>query len=127
MDKLNRSSIPFIARHTKVLVRADFKVSVLAILDNEKVKQTPPEKYTVVAIGDKVENLELNDQVVLSSTSYPQLINFTWNNQSLEFKQKLQKENKAIIGNPNINFSEYFLVDNIDVVGVIPVAQDTLC
>lgn len=115
-----KTKIPFQPMGNRIVVRADFKVSTLNILNMEELSKITPEKYTVVAVSDEVTKIQLDDIVRVDSVrGCPRLLNFDWNDQSLETKQNIHQAGKNIVGLGTVPFSEYFIVDVIDVLGIV--------
>ena len=104
-------------RGNKVLVRADFKISTLNILNDEIINKTVPESYTVIACSKNIKDIAIGSEVILERGYTPMLIDFPWNDQSLKRKQSIHKNNKSIVGASTITFSEYLLVDDYAIVG----------
>ena len=60
------TKIAFSPRGNKVLLRADFEVSTLNILNNEEINKIPAKSYTVRAIAENVKGLKVGDKVIYS-------------------------------------------------------------
>lgn len=92
-SKTMETKIAFSPRGNKVLLRADFEVSTLNILNNEEINKIPAKAYTVMAVAE-------NDT------------------QTLAAKQKVHREGKSIVGVGTVKFSDLVLVDEYSIVGV---------
>lgn len=57
------TKIAFSPRGNKVLLRADFEVSTLNILNNEEINKIPAKAYTVMAVAENVKGLNVGDKV----------------------------------------------------------------
>lgn len=68
------TEIAFSPRGNKVLLRADFEVSTLNILNNEGINKIPAKAYTVMAIAENVKGLRVGDKVKLENDCIPILI-----------------------------------------------------
>lgn len=112
--KANQIIIP---RGNKILIRADFKISTLNILNEEIINKTTPESYTIVSCSKDIKDLKPGDEVLLERGYTPMLIDFPWNDQSLRAKQSIHTSGKSIVGASTIKFSEYLLVDDFAIVG----------
>lgn len=113
-----KENVSFIPRGNKVLVRAEFEVSTLNILNDEVINNTPAKSYTVVAVSDKVIDLHVGDKVKLENGAIPTLISIPNDTQTLRAKQTIHREGKAITGVGTVKFSEYLLVDEYAIVGI---------
>lgn len=113
-----KTIVDFIPRGDYVLLRADFRISSLNILNDEVINKIPAESYYVVAMSDTVLDLEVGDKVKIEPNIIPILINIPNNTQSLRAKQEVYKSGKAISGVSDITFSEYILVHSYSVIGV---------
>lgn len=113
-----KENVSFIPRCNKVLVRAEFEVSTLNILNDEEINKIPAKSYTVVAVSDKITDLNVGDKVKLENGAMPTLISMPGDNQTLRAKQKVYREGKAIMGVGTVKFSEYLLVDEYAIVGI---------
>lgn len=58
-SKTMETKIAFNPRGNKVLLRADFEVSTLNILNNEEINKIPAKSYTVRAIAEMSKVLKL--------------------------------------------------------------------
>jgi hypothetical protein len=92
-SKTMETKIAFSPRGNKVLLRADFEVSTLNILNNEEINKIPAKAYTVMAIAENVKGLKVGDKVKLENGCIPTLIG-------------------------TVKFSEFVLVDEYYIVGV---------
>lgn len=112
------TKIAFSPRGNKVLLRADFEVSTLNILNNEGINKIPAKSYTVRAIAENVKGLKVGDKVKLENGCIPTLIRMPGDTQTLAAKQKIYREGKSIVGVGTVKFSEFVLVDEYSIVGV---------
>lgn len=117
-SKTMETKIAFSPRGNKVLLRADFEVSTLNILNNEEINKIPAKAYTVMAVAEYVEDLNVGDKVKLENDYIPTLIQMPGDTQTLAAKQKVYREGKSIIGVGTVKFSEFVLVDEYSIVGV---------
>ena len=108
-SKTMETKIAFSPRGNKVLLRADFEVSTLNILNNEEINKIPAKAYTVIAVAEKVK---------LENGCIPTLIQMPGDTQTLAAKQKVHREGRSIIGVGTVKFSEFVLVDEYSIVGV---------
>lgn len=72
-NKTMETKIAFSPRGNKVL-RADFEVSTLNILNNEEINKIPAKAYTVMAVAENVKGLNIGDKVKLENGCIPTLI-----------------------------------------------------
>ena len=72
------TKIAFSPRGNKVLLRADFEVSTLNILNNEEINKIPAKAYTVMAVAENVKGLNVGDKVKLENGCIPTLIQKTF-------------------------------------------------
>lgn len=121
MNQKGQTTVAFMPRGNKVLVRVDFQVSELVITEDIKKiqKEFKPVGMEVVAIAEKVENLAIGDQVVANQSSQPQTMHFDWNKDSLAKVRHRHSTGQALVGVGMVSFSEYLLYDEYDIVGVI--------
>ena len=121
------TKITFRPRGNKVLLRADFEVSTLNILNNEEINKIPDKAYTVMAVAENVKGLNVGDKVKLENGCIPTLIQMPGDTQTLAAKQKIHREGKFIVGVGTVKFSEFVgtvkfsefvLVDEYSIVGV---------
>lgn len=113
-SKTMEIKIAFSPRGNKVLLRADFEVS----LNNEEINKIPAKAYTVMAVAENVKGLNVGDKVKLENGCVPTLIQMPDDTQTLSAKQKVHREGKSIIGVGTVKFSEFVLVDEYSIVGV---------
>ena len=113
-----KENVSFIPRGNKVLVRAEFEVSTLNILNDEVINNIPAKSYTVVAVSDKVIDLHVGDKIKLENGAIPTLISMPNDNQTLRAKQTIHREGKGIAGVGTVKFHEYLLVDEYAIVGI---------
>lgn len=64
------TKIAFSPRGNKVLLRADFEVSTLNILNNEEINKIPAKAYTVMAVAENVKGLNIGDKVKTGKRLY---------------------------------------------------------
>ena len=121
MDKKGKTTVAFMPRGNKVLVRVDFKVSELIITKdiNKIQKDFKPVGMEVVAIAENVQNLAIGDQVVANQSAQPQTMHFNWNKNSLVQVRHRHSTGQALVGVGMVDFSEYLLYDEYDIVGII--------
>lgn len=108
-SKTMETKIAFSPRGNKVLLRADFEVSTLNILNKA---------YTVMAVAENVKGLNVGDKVKLENGCIPTLIQMPDDTQTLAAKQKIHREGKSIVGVGTVKFSDFVLVDEYSIVGV---------
>lgn len=118
MKSQAQTCIPFTPRPYQVVIECTFEVSVLNITNPDVISQLQPEKTRIVAVGEGISDLEINDDVLIASTQALNLINFEWNNQALKVKQKIHTQGKAIIGGGSITAKEYFITNDSNILGV---------
>lgn len=104
-------------RGNKILVRADFEVSALNVLNEDIIKTLTPKRYVVVNKSVDIKDLNIGDEVKLNPHTIPIIVDIPGNNQSLKAKQEIHKNGKAIVGVGTVKFSEYIIVDDFDVIG----------
>ena len=118
-NKIMNNLIPFQPLGNRVVVRADFEVSTLNILNTDEINKLAAKQYIVVAVSDDVECVSVGENVLIDVLrGCPRLMNFDWNDQSLEKKQNYHRSGKAIVGVGTVKFSEYLIVDTIDILGI---------
>ena len=101
------TKIAFSPRGNKVLLRADFEVSTLNILNNEEINKIPAKAYTVMAVAENVKGLNIGDKVKLENGCIPTLIQIPGDTQTLAAKQKIHRDGKSIVGVGTVKFSEF--------------------
>lgn len=121
-----QSKINFVPYGNRVLIRADFEVSSLNLLNDEIINKTPAKTCEVVGVGNLVKDITIGQKVFLAKDCRPTLINFDWNNQSLKTKRDIHKSGKSIIGATTISFCEYLIVEPIDILGIW-IDKETTC
>ena len=117
-SKTMETKIAFSPRGNKVLLRADFEVSTLNILNNEEINKIPAKAYTVIAVAENVKGLNIGDKVKLENGCIPTLIQIPGDTQTLAAKQKIHRDGKSIVDVGTVKFSEFVLVDEYSIIGV---------
>lgn len=118
MKSQAQTCIPFTPRPYQVVIECTFEVSILNITNPDVISQLQPTKTRIVAVGEGISDLEINDDVLVASTQALNLVNFNWNNQSLKVKQNIHAKGKGIIGSGSITAKEYFITNDSNILGV---------
>ena len=126
MKSQAQTCIPFTPRPYQVVIECTFEVSVLNITNPDVISQLQPQKTRIVAVGEGISDLEIDDDVLVASTQALNLVHFEWNNQALKVKQKIHTQGKAIIGGGSITAKEYFITNDSNILGV-HVHTDNAC
>lgn len=118
MKSQAQTCIPFTPRPYQVVIECTFEVSILNITNPDVISQLQPTKTRIVAVGEGISDLEINDDVLVASTQALNLVNFNWNNQALKIKQNIHTKGKGIIGSSSITAKEYFITNDSNILGV---------
>jgi hypothetical protein len=118
MKSQAQTCIPFTPRPYQVVIECTFEVSILNITNPDVIKQLQPKKTRIVAVGEGISDLEINDNVLIASTQALNLVNFEWNNQALKVKQDIYVKGKGIMGSGSITAKEYFITNDSNILGV---------
>lgn len=118
MKSQAQTCIPFTPRPYQVVIECTFEVSILNITNPDVISQLQPKKTRIVAVGEGISDLEINDDVLVASTQALNLVNFEWNNQALKIKQNAHTQGKSLICGSPIIIKEYFITNDSNILGV---------
>ena len=112
------TSVPYCPRNTLVLIKAYYEVSPLMVGDEKALNNMKPIKQEVVGYGRNVEDINIGDNVTINPKNASQ-VSFKWNEKSImRYMENQKASNTLYTGSARVVCEEYFIVDQMDVLGI---------
>lgn len=118
-----QTKVPFIPIRDKVIIKAIFEESSMIVKSEDKIRRANPKHQIIIGIGDKVDGLNIGDEVKVGFNASIEPLEFENNDKSIKTMMDL-------IGDPKIKLNpidaqqrkvimiEYYIVPAISIVGI---------
>lgn len=116
---ISTSCIPFYPLKDKVIVKAVFEETALAVKEEKSILRSNPKHTIIVGVGNEVDDLKIGDHVHVSFNASIEPIIFKGNEQSVKAKINLLKDIITNTATAKISMIEYYVVPSYSINGII--------
>lgn len=115
-----QSEVEIVPMGNKFIIKAEFKVSPLMLMDEKKLNECTPNSLKIAGYGELTSGYELGDKVIVNGSRAIMRLDIKNNDKSI-YSYLQKAKNKTLIQGTGIKYDivEYYLYDGIDILGYI--------